>query len=100
MRKPQGLGWHAATQTLYVANAGDGSVRLYQGPDFTPAGSIALGADADNVRLDTRRNRIVVGYGSGGLAIIDPASRRKVADIALKGHPESFQFDEDGQRVS
>lgn len=99
LREPQGVAWHAATRTLYVANAGDGSVRLYQGPDFTPAGTIALGSDADNIRLDVRRDRIVVGYGSGGLAVIDPASRRKAADIPLKDHPESFQFDEEGQRV-
>ncbi len=99
LREPQGIGWHAATRTLYVANAGDGSVRLYHGADFTPAGTIALGDDADNIRLDSRRDRIVVGYGKGGLAMIEPTSRRKVGDIALKGHPESFQFDEDGQRI-
>jgi DNA-binding beta-propeller fold protein YncE len=99
LREPQGLAWHAATRTLYVANAGDGSVRLYQGPGFTPAGTIALGNDADNIRVDGKRDRIVVGYGSGGLAVIDPTSRRKVADIALKGHPESFQFDEEGRRI-
>ena len=59
-------------------------MRLYQGPDFTPAGGIALGDDADNIRIEPGRNRIVVGYGKGGLAIIDPASRKKVADIPLK----------------
>jgi DNA-binding beta-propeller fold protein YncE len=99
LSEPQGIAWHAPTGTLYVANAGDGSVRLYQGPDFMPAGAIALGDDADNVRLDSRRDRIVVGYGSGGLAIVDPASRKKIADIPLKRHPESFQFDEQGQRI-
>jgi DNA-binding beta-propeller fold protein YncE len=99
LSEPQGVGWHAGTKTLYVANAGDGSVRLYQGPDFAPAGTIALGDDADNIRLDARRDRIVIGYGKGALAMIDPARRQKVADIALKAHPESFQFDEDGQRL-
>ena len=99
LSEPQGLAFHAPTGTLYVANAGDGSVRLYQGPDFTPVGRIALGDDADNIRIEPGRNRIVVGYGKGGLAIIDPASRTKVADIALKGHPESFQFDESGSRI-
>ena len=33
------------------------------------------------------------------LAVIDPASRRKIADMPLKGHPESFQFDETGSRI-
>ena len=99
LSEPQGLAWHAGTQTLYVANAGDGSVRLYQGSAFTPAGAIALGDDADNIRLDSRRDRIVVGYGKGRLAVIDPPSRKKVGDIALEAHPESFQFDEQGRRI-
>ena len=36
LSEPQGIAYHAATSTLYVANAGDGSVRLFQGPDFAP----------------------------------------------------------------
>jgi DNA-binding beta-propeller fold protein YncE len=99
LSEPQGIAYHAATDTLYIANAGDGSVRLYQGPDFSPAGRIELGDDADNIRIDSWRNRIVVGYGKGALAVIDPASRKKVADMPLKGHPESFQFDETGSRI-
>jgi DNA-binding beta-propeller fold protein YncE len=99
LSEPQGLAWHVATSMLYVANAGDGSVRLYQGRDFTPAGRIELGDDADNIRIDSRRNRIVVGYGKGALAAIDPASRKKVADMPLKGHPESFQFNASGSRI-
>ena len=99
LSEPQGVGWHASTATLYVANAGDGSVRLFQGPGFGAIGQIALGGDADNVRLDTRRDRIVVGYGKGALAIVDPASRRKIGEVPLKGHPESFQLDEQGGRI-
>jgi len=99
LSEPQGVAWHAPTGTLYVANAGDGSVRLFQAPDFGPVGQIALGDDADNIRLDARRDRIVVGYGNGALALIDPASRQKVGAVPLKGHPESFQFDELGERI-
>ena len=99
LSEPQGVAYHPATTTLYVANAGDGSLRLYQAPAFTLLGTIALGADADNIRIDPWRNRIIVGYGKGGLAVIDPASRRKIADMPLDGHPESFQFDEMGSRI-
>jgi DNA-binding beta-propeller fold protein YncE len=99
LSEPQGVAYHPATSTLYVANAGDGSVRLFQGPEFTPAGRIELGDDADNIRIDSWRNRIVVGYGKGALAVIDPASRKKIGDMPLKGHPESFQFDETGSRI-
>lgn len=99
LKEPQGVAYHAPTSTLYVSNAGDGSVRLYQGPDLTPAGAIDLGRDADNIRFDSRRKQIVVGYGNGGLAMIDPATRRKTSDIPLKAHPEGFQFEPTGQRV-
>ncbi|GEP58688.1 YncE family protein [Reyranella soli] len=99
LSEPQGVAYHAATGTLYVANAGDGSVRLFQAFDFTPLGRLALGADADNIRIDSWRNRIVVGYGKGALAVIDPASRRKIGEMPLDSHPESFQFDETGSRI-
>lgn len=37
---------------------------------------------------------MLVGYGKGALAVIDPASHTKTADIRLKAHPEGFQIDE------
>ena len=92
-KEPQGIGYEPTTDTVYVANGGDGSVRLFSGADFAPLGAIALGGDADNVRIDAVAHRVYVGYGDGGLAVIDPATRKRVADIALKGHPESFRLD-------
>lgn len=99
LKEPQGVAYHAATGTLYVANGGDGSLRLFQASGFAPLGSLELGSEADNIRLDPWRNRIVVGYGKGALALIDPATRRKVGELPLDGHPESFQFDETGSRI-
>jgi len=58
-----------------------------------PAGAVALGNDADNVRVDPRTGNVIVGYGTGGLAIIDPEKRSKIGDIKLAAHPESFQLD-------
>ena len=83
----------SAADVVLIANAGDGSVRLFNAADLSPAGSIALGDDADNVRIDPRSGLAVVGYGRGGLAVIDPGSRAKIADIPLPAHPEGFQID-------
>ena len=58
-----------------------------------------LGSDADNIRLDPSGNRIVIGYGRGALALIDPAGGAKVVDIPLKAHPESFQLDPGSDRI-
>jgi hypothetical protein len=46
--------------------------------------------------VDAARRRVLVGYGNGGLAVIDPAARTKAGEIRLKGHPESFHIDETG----
>jgi DNA-binding beta-propeller fold protein YncE len=99
LSEPQGVAYIPFSDSVFVANAGDGSVRVLWGEDLTAIGRIELGNDADNVRLDTARNRVLVGYGKGALAVIDPASLSKSADIRLKGHPEGFQIDETGTQV-
>lgn len=99
LKEPQGVAYLPSMDTLYVANAGDGSVRLFRGPDYAAAGQIDLGDDADNIRLDIPANRIFVGYGSGGVAVIDAENSRKIADMPLSVHPEGFQLDSSGSRI-
>jgi DNA-binding beta-propeller fold protein YncE len=88
-----------ASDTVYVANAGDGSVRLFRGADSTPAGQIALGSDADNVRVNEDGSRVFVGFGDGALAVIDATTQRKIEEIPLKAHPESFRLERSGPRI-
>jgi hypothetical protein len=97
--EPQGLLWLPGADTLYVANGGDGQVRLYRGAELAPAGAAPVGEDADNVRLDPRGGAVLVGHGSGAIALIDPAVGKAVGEIALKGHPESFRFDASGRQI-
>ena len=99
LSEPQGVAYVPFADSVFVANAGDGSVHVLRGDDLAPIGRIELGEDADNVRVDPQRNRVLVGYGNGALAVIDPAARTKAADIRLKGHPEGFQIDETGSNV-
>jgi DNA-binding beta-propeller fold protein YncE len=99
LAEPQGVAYVPFSDSVFVANAGDGSVRVLRGEDLAPIGRIELGDDADNVRVETARNRVLVGYGKGALAVIDPASLSKTADIRLKAHPEGFQIDETGTQV-
>ena len=95
--EPQGVGYDSASDTLYVANAGDGSVRLFKGADLSPTGRIELDGDADNIRVDSKAGRVFVGYGDGALAVIDTSTHNKIASAPLKAHPESFQLD--GSRI-
>jgi len=99
LAEPQGVAYVPSSDSVFVANAGDGSVRALRGEDLNPIGRIELGDDADNVRVDAARNRVLVGYGKGALAVIDPVSLSKTADIGLKAHPEGFQIDETGTQV-
>jgi hypothetical protein len=99
LHEPQGVAYVQKTDLVVVAGAGDGSVRLFRGDNLSPAGTVALGNDADNVRVDPRSGNVIVGYGSGGLAIIDPEKRQKVGDIKLAAHPESFQLDAGSGRI-
>lgn len=97
--EPQGVAYAPRSDRLLVACGGDGTVRIFSGTDFSPRGTIGLGGDADNVRLDARNGDVVVGYGSGGLAVIDPAKPMKLADVHLPAHPEGFALDAPGGRA-
>jgi YVTN family beta-propeller protein len=99
LSEPQGVAYVPFADSVFVANGGDGSVRVLRGEDLEPIGRIELGDDADNVRIDAARDRVLVGYGKGALAVIDPASQTKTADIHLKAHPEGFQIGETGTQV-
>lgn len=99
LKAPQGIAYVADQDAIVIANAGDGSVRFFRATNLSQLGSIQLGDDADNVRIDPTTRSLLVGYGNGGLAIIEGASRSSVGNIKLAGHPEGFQIDPNAQRA-
>jgi hypothetical protein len=99
LKEPQGVAYLSGLDLILVANGADGAVKFYGGADFSGRGALDLGADADNIRIDPRNGDAIVGYGSGGLAVIDPASRAKRRSIGLAGHPEAFQLAPRSARV-
>jgi hypothetical protein len=92
LHEPQGLAWLARTQELAVTGS-DGTVKFYAGATLGLVATIDLGEDADNLRVEPQSGALFAGYGSGGLAIIDPISHQMIRRIALDGHPEGFQLD-------
>lgn len=92
LKEPQGIAYLPAPNMIVTANAAGGDVRFFDGTSFLPRGTVGLGDDADNVRADTRNGHVLVGYGDGGIAIIDPLRAVKIGDISLGAHPESFQL--------
>ena len=91
LTEPQGIAWLPDRAEL-VVGCGDGTVRFFAAADRHETARIVLGEDADNVRVDARNGRVVVGYGSGGLAVIDPATHRILSRTLFKGHPEGFRL--------
>lgn len=99
LAEPQGIFFVSEFNRLYVANGGDGTLRVFDGTSYKQTSSLSLGDDADNVRYDANARQILVGYGSGALAIVDAASGKTVADIPLTAHPESFRMENTRGRI-
>jgi DNA-binding beta-propeller fold protein YncE len=92
-KEPQGIAYVPETNTVIVANGGDGIVTLLGGASLKPTQTIAFGDDADNLRYDATRTRLYVGYGNGALGVYDTAKGLRLGDVTLDAHPESFQLD-------
>lgn len=98
LAEPQGVLYVPANDRLYVANAKDGSVRIFNGTSYALLKTLDYGDDADNLRYDARGQKVLVGYGSGALGEID-GEGRKASETKLGSHPESFQLEKDSARV-
>lgn len=98
LKEPQGVYYDAKRGRLYVATGGDGKLRVYDGNSLTLEQSFDFGGDADNVRYDQRTGDVWVGFGNGGIGVVDAAGQ-KVGSVELGSHPESFQFEDSGGLV-
>jgi DNA-binding beta-propeller fold protein YncE len=98
LKEPQGVAYLPDLKRVLVATAG-GTVVAFDDSTFRPLATIENLDDADNLRVDTAANQVYVGYGEGALAPIDPKTMKKLADIKLPGHPESFRLEQDGPLV-
>jgi DNA-binding beta-propeller fold protein YncE len=102
LAQPQGPLYVPAVDKLYVANAEDGKVRVYDGATYTLRKTIDFGKDPDNVRYDEASKRVYVGFGEddGGIGMIDPKTDERVGDVyKTEGHPESFQVEAKGEHI-
>lgn len=93
LNEPQGITFIPERKAILVANGGNGRCDMFSSEDYQKITSIQLPGDADNVRYDAISKMIYVGYGDGGIAIIDANTFKQSGDIKLEGHPESFQLD-------
>ena len=91
--EPQGVCYIPQNHEIFVANGGTGDCYFFNASSFDKTGTIHLSSDADDVRYDSINSKIYVGYGKGGIAVIDANSHKLLGDIKLPAHPEGFQID-------
>jgi DNA-binding beta-propeller fold protein YncE len=99
MKEPQGIAYAADIKRIYVASGKDGKLRIYDSVTLKPVSEVAVGEDADNVRYEAAHKRVWVAHGDGAIAEVDAATGRKLGEISLDAHPESFQFEKSGVRI-
>jgi len=104
LKEPQGALYVPGFDKIFVANAGNRSVSIFDAKTFALRKTIVLGEDPDNLRWDEASKRVFVGYGedgTGAVAMIDPATETHVGkDLKTGGgHPESFQLEKKGSRI-
>jgi DNA-binding beta-propeller fold protein YncE len=94
--EPQGLAIVPDANGMAVANGGTGTLQLIDAKSLGVRWTTEVGGDADNVRYDALRKRIMVA-AEGGLYSVDPATGKVTDHISISGHPESFQLEASGR---
>jgi DNA-binding beta-propeller fold protein YncE len=96
---PQGIAYIPELNRLFVANDKDGILKIYDAESFQSIGELNFKDDADNVRYDDSSKRIYVGFGSGGIGIVNAVDGKQVGSIKLAAHPEAFELEKQGHRI-
>jgi len=96
---PQGVAFVPELNRLLVANDKGGVCNIYDANSFQLIGKVDFADDADNVRYDSASKRIYVGFGSGGIGIINAVDGKQVGSIKLAAHPEAFELERQGHRI-
>jgi DNA-binding beta-propeller fold protein YncE len=96
---PQGLAYIPPGDRVLVANDRGGMCRIYDCKSFQQLSEIDLKDDADNARYDDHTKQVYVGFGTGGIAIINALDGKQAGSIKLSAHPEAFQVEKNGNRI-
>ena len=98
LKEPQGALYIADKNRLFVASDKDGTVKVFDGTSFELLKTVEYDDDADNLRYDSARGRVYVGFGGGALGEMD-TDGQKITEIKLDAHPESFQLEKGSSRI-
>ncbi|HEY4758929.1 MAG TPA: hypothetical protein VIH43_10225, partial [Chthoniobacterales bacterium] len=96
---PQGIAYIPESNRLFVVSDKGGVCNIYDGKSFQTVGELRFEDDADNVRYDETKKKIYVGFGSGGIGVVNAPDGKQLALIKLSAHPEAFQLEKNGSRI-
>jgi DNA-binding beta-propeller fold protein YncE len=96
---PQGIAYIPELNRIFVANDKGGSCKIYDGKSFEAVGELDFKDDADNVRYDDATKKVYVGFGSGGIAVVNAPDGKQIGSIKLSAHPEAFELEKNGKRI-
>src|SRR5215203_1340867 len=99
IEEPQGIAFIPEQNEIAIASGSNGDCVFLNAGTFEIISTIHLGGDADNVRYDAVERKIYVGYGNGGMALIDPIAHKHTRNVKLAAHPESFQLDQKNNKM-
>ena len=90
--RPHAILYRQDTDSLYVTDGGDGSVKVFSGETYRPIARIPLLKDADSIGYDISRHYLYVDNGGGDvgqtfsmLSVIDTATNAKLSDLRIQG---------------
>src|SRR5438067_11738010 len=96
---PQGIAYIPELNRIFVANDKGGICKIYDGKSFQAVGRLDFKDDADNVRYDSPTKKIYVGFGSGGIGVVNAVDGKQIGSIKLSAHPEAFELEKNGKRI-
>jgi DNA-binding beta-propeller fold protein YncE len=96
---PQGVAYMPESDRVLVANDKGGVCKIYDGKSFQEIGELNFKDDADNVRYHDATKKVYVGFGNGGIGIIDATQGKMIGSISLSAHPEAFELEKNGKRI-
>lgn len=96
---PQGIVYIPELDHLFVTNDKGGIFKIYDPKSFQTVGELNFKDDADNVRYDDATKKIYVGFGSGGIAVVNAPDGKQIGLIKLSAHPEAFELEKQERRI-
>ena len=96
---PQSVEYIPGKNLIAVSNGGDGTLRFFKADTLKLVKTIHFRRDADDLRVGPSEKRLYVAYGEGAIGIVSLPDMRRIGDIPLGAHPESFQIDSASEKM-